>query len=128
MNLIYKLVVILSGAVLFVFNMRQLTKKKMDLGIGSWWAVASVILIIFGAVFNFTVLEHLIRLRNLLLLFLLAASAVVTLYLYGLHISRLKKVTDSMCQWVSFAKSQLEAAEDVRQEQEPSESALSAPR
>ncbi len=128
MDLVYKLVVILSGALLFVLNLLKIAKKKMDVGIGSWWAVASLILIVFGAVFNFSVLRHMIMPRNLILLYLLAASVVITLYLYGLYISRMKKVMDAIGLWISYARSGQEPGKDAGPEQDRQEGVSGAAR
>ena len=128
MELVYKLIVILSGALLFVINLLNIAKKKMDVGIGSWWAVAAVILIVFGAVFNFSVLRHLILPRNLILLYLLSASVVITLYLYGLYISRMKKVMDAIGLWISYARSGQEPGKDAGPEQDRQEGVSGAAR
>ena len=128
MDLVYKLIVILSGALLFVLNLLKIAKKKMDVGIGSWWAVASLILIVFGAVFNFSGLRHMIMPRNLILLYLLAASVVITLYLYGLYISRMKKVMDAIGLWISYARSGQEPGKDAGPEQDRQEGVSGAAR
>ncbi len=109
MDVVYKLVVILSGVLLFALNLVKIAKKKMDIGIGSWWAVAALIVIVFGIVFNFSLLLPLIRMRNLVLIYLLAVSVVMTLYLYGLYVSRLKKELEELSLWASYARSRMEA-------------------
>jgi hypothetical protein len=105
MDYFYKLLVILSGALLFVLNLLKIAKKKMDIGIGSWWAITALIVVVFGVVFNFASLLPLVRPRNLILIYLLTVAVVMTLYLYGLYVSRLKKELDELSLWVSYAKS-----------------------
>ena len=121
MEVIYKLVVILSGVLLFVLNLIKIAKKKMDIGIGSWWAIAALIVVAFGAVFNFSLLVPLVRLRNLVLIYLLAVAVVTTLYLYGLYVSRLKKEIDELSLWASYVKFRMEAEEKEKAERFVSE-------
>ena len=109
MNFVYKAVVILSGALLFWRNLQLIARKKMDIGIGSWWAVTSLIVVVFGIVFNFRPLVSLARPRNLILVYLFVVTVVMTLYLYGLYLSRLKKETEELSRWVSYAKSEADA-------------------
>ena len=105
MEIIYKCVVIVTGVALLILNLRNISKKKMDIGIGSWWTIMAVVLIVFGAVFDFSPLEHLVRVRNLILIYVLVLSLVMALYLYGMHITDLKKKSDELAMWVSYAKS-----------------------
>ena len=105
MEIIYKIVVILTGIALLIWNLFNISKKKMDIGIGSWWTIMSVVLIVFGAVFDFTPLEQLVRLRNLILIYVLVLSLVMALYLYGMYLTELKKKNDELAMWVSYAKS-----------------------
>lgn len=105
MEIIYKIVVILTGIALLIWNLFNISKKKMDIGIGSWWTIMSVIVIVFGAVFDFNSLLRLVNLRNLALIYMLIVSLVIALYIYGMHITGLKKKTDELAMWVSYAKS-----------------------
>lgn len=113
---IYKIIVILTGVFLLFFNLYNISRKKMDIGIGSWWTIMAVVVIVFGAVFDFSSLNHLVRFRNLALIYLFAMALVMALYLYGMHITQLKKKTDELAMWVSYAKSlkkQKEAEKDA---------------
>lgn len=65
----------------------------------------SVVVIVFGAVFDFSLLNHLVRFRNLVLIYLFAIALVMALYIYGMHITQLKKKTDELAMWLSYAKS-----------------------
>lgn len=105
MEIIYKIVVIITGIVLLILNLRNIAKKKMDIGIGSWWTIMSIIVIVFGAVFDFSPLYHLVRTTNLVLIYMLVLSLVVALYLYGMHLTDLKKKNNELAMWVSYAKS-----------------------
>ena len=102
---IYKIVVIATGIFLLFFNLHNISRKKMDIGIGSWWTIMSVVVIVFGAVFDFSLLNHLVRFRNLVLIYLFAIALVMALYIYGMHITQLKKKTDELAMWLSYAKS-----------------------
>ena len=53
MEIIAKILLILTGIALLIWNLHNIAKKKMDIGIGSWWTIMSVIVIVFGAVFDF---------------------------------------------------------------------------
>ena len=105
MVIISKIVVILTGIALLVFNLVNISKKKMDIGIGSWWTIMSVIVIVFGALFDFTPLLHLVRVANLTMIYLLVVSLVAALYIYGMYLTDLKKKSDEVTMWVSYAKS-----------------------
>ncbi|MBQ5399547.1 MAG: DUF2304 domain-containing protein [Ruminococcus sp.] len=105
----YKIVVIATGVFLLIFNLHNISKKKMDIGIGSWWTIMALVIIVFGAIFDFSLLHHLVRFRNLMLIYMFAMSLVMALYIYGMHITRLKKRNDELAMWVSYAKSLADA-------------------
>ena len=105
MDIIYKIIVIVTGVVLLIMNLRNIAKKKMDIGIGSWWTIMAAIVIVFGAVFDFSSLLHMVNIVNLALFYLLILSLVIALYIYGMHITDLKKKSDELSMWVSYAKS-----------------------
>ena len=105
MGTICKCIVIVTGIVLLILNLRNIAKKKMDIGIGSWWTIMAIIVVVFGAVFDFTSLLRMVNIRNLALIYMLAISLMVALYLYGMHITQLKKRSEELAMWVSYAKS-----------------------
>lgn len=105
MGIICKCIVIVTGIVLLILNLRNIAKKKMDIGIGSWWTIMAIIVVVFGAVFDFTSLLRMVNIRNLALIYMLAISLMVALYLYGMHITQLKKRSEELAMWVSYAKS-----------------------
>jgi hypothetical protein len=113
MNHLYRCVVIASGILLLALDLRDISKRRMDIAIGSWWAVLAMIVIVFGVVFDFASLRSLIRFRNLVLLYLFAVSLVTALYLYGKSITRLKKECAELAMWVSYEKSLKEAAAET---------------
>ena len=110
MNHLYRCVVIASGILLLVLDLRDISKRRMDIAIGSWWAVLAVIIIVFGVVFDFSSLRSFIRFRNLALLYLFVVSMVTALYLYGKSITLLKKECAEMVMWISYEKSLKEDA------------------
>lgn len=105
MVILYKSVVILTGVFLLVFNLVNISKKKMDIGIGSWWTIMAVVVIVFGAIFDFNSLNHLIHIRNLVLIYIFVFALVMALYIYGMHITDLKKKSNELAMWVSYARS-----------------------
>lgn len=118
MVIAFKILVIFSGALLFYLNLVKIAKKEMDIGIGSWWAITALLVFLFGIVFNFTPLLKMVRMRNLIMIYLLCAAIMMTLYLYGLYVSKLKKQTDEFTQWISYAKSIREEQEKEMEESE----------
>ena len=116
MEIVYKCIVIVTGIVLLILNLRNIAKKKMDIGIGSWWSIMAIIVVVFGAVFDFNSLLRMVNVRNLTLIYLLAVSLMVALYLYGMHITQLKKRSEELAMWVSLARSLKEKQEAAEQE------------
>lgn len=110
-EILYKVVVVLTGIFLLVYNLHNIARKKMDIGIGSWWTIMAIVVIVFGAIFDFAPLHHLVRFRNLALIYLFAVSLVMALYIYGMYITQLKKRNDELSMWVSYAKSLKEKKE-----------------
>ena len=108
---IYRLIVILSGMILFCRNLIKIAGKKMEIGLGSWWAATSLIVVVFGFAFDFTALASYAQVKNLLLLYLFVVAVVKMLYLYGMYLSRLKKETRELGILVSYR-------EAVREEHE----------
>lgn len=115
MEIVYKCIVIVTGIVLLILNLRNIAKKKMDIGIGSWWSIMAIIVVVFGAVFDFNSLLRMVNVRNLTLIYLLAVSLMVALYLYGMHITQLKKRSEELAMWVSLARSLKEKQEVAEQ-------------
>lgn len=115
MEIVYKCIVIVTGIVLLILNLRNIAKKKMDIGIGSWWTIMAIIVVVFGAVFDFISLLRMVNVRNLTLIYLLAVSLMVALYLYGMHITQLKKRSEELAMWVSLARSLKEKQEAAEQ-------------
>lgn len=115
MEIVYKCIVIVTGIVLLILNLRNIAKKKMDIGIGSWWTIMAIIVVVFGAVFDFNSLLRMVNVRNLTLIYLLAVSLMVALYLYGMHITQLKKRSEELAMWVSLARSLKEKQEAAEQ-------------
>lgn len=111
MVILYKSVVILTGVFLLVFNLVNISRKKMDIGIGSWWTIMAVVVIVFGAVFDFNSLNHLIHIRNLVLIYIFVFALVMALYIYGMHITELKKKSNELAMWVSYARSHQKSKE-----------------
>ena len=105
MEIVYKCIVIVTGIVLLILNLRNIAKKKMDIGIGSWWSIMAIIVVVFGAVFDFNSLLRMVNVRNLM----------VALYLYGMHITQLKKRSEELAMWVSLARSLKEKQEAAEQ-------------
>ena len=104
MDVVYKWTVIATGIIMLILDLRDITKKKMDIGIGSWWAVLALIVIVFGIVFDFSPLRSFIRCRNLALIYLFCVAMLTALYLYGLSLTKLKKEYAEIVMWVSYAK------------------------
>ena len=104
MDVVYKWTVIATGIIMLILDLRDITKKKMDIGIGSWWAVLALIVIVFGIVFDFSSLRSFIRCRNLALIYLFCVAMLTALYLYGLSLTKLKKEYAEIVMWVSYAK------------------------
>lgn len=104
MERVYQFIVIVSGVILLLLDLRDISMKRMDIAIGSWWAILSLIVIIFGFVFDFTSLHGVVRYRNLLLIYLFSVSLVTALYFYGRSITKLKKECAELAMWVSYAK------------------------
>ena len=104
MDIVYKCTVIVTGVIMLILDLRDITKKKMDIGIGSWWAVLALIVIVFGTVFDFSSLSRFVRCRNLALIYLFCVAMLTALYLYGLSLTKLKKEYAEIVMWVSYAK------------------------
>lgn len=83
----------------------------MDTGMGTWWSVMSAVIIIFGAVFDFSVLVHNVRFRNLLVIYTFALALIVALYLYGMRITELLKKNTELTIRLSIMKSKDDASE-----------------
>ena len=105
MELVSKIIFIITGITLLILNLHYIAKKKMDIAIGSWWTVMSVIVIVFGAVFDFNSLLRMVNARNLILIYFFVIALVIALYIYGMYITSLRKKTDEIVMWVSYAKS-----------------------
>lgn len=109
--IIYKIVVIATGVFFLFFNLHNISRKKMDIGIGSWWTIMAVVAIVFGALFDFSSLNQMVRFRNLALIYVFVIALIMALYLYGMHITKLKKRNEELAMWVSYAKSLKEKEE-----------------
>lgn len=118
MVILYKCVVILTGVFLLLLDLRDIVKKRMDIAIGSWWAVMSLIVIVFGLVFDFSSLRSFIRLRNLVLIYLFSLALVTALYVYALSLTRLKKECAELVMWVSYARSMNERPDEGTEDRE----------
>ena len=106
MDILYSCVVIASGLVLFGINLRFIAKKQMDVSIGSAWAIMALVVFIFGVSFDFSILRHITRFMNILLVYIFCVSLVVALYYYGLRVSELKKRNDEVAIWLSILKTE----------------------
>ena len=104
MEILYKIIVILSGLILLIVNLIHIAKKKMDVGIGTSWTIMSVVIVLFGIIFDFSVLNKTINVRNAVLIYIFAGALVIALYLYGLRITELKNKSNDMAIWVSIIR------------------------
>ena len=113
MDVLYRWLVIAIGIALFVINLIEIAKKKMDVSIGSSWTIMSVALIIFGITFDFTILNRNVNVRNIILFTIFIVSIVAGLYMSALRITELKKKNTELAIYVSMLKSEKGDRHDV---------------
>ena len=113
MDVLYRWLVIAIGIGLFVINLIEIAKKKMDVSIGSSWTIMSVALIVFGITFDFTILNRNVNVRNIILFTIFIVSIIVGLYMSALRITELKKKNTELAIYVSMLKSEKGDRHDV---------------